>query len=44
MNDSMSTHEKGSLADNESTSDRGGWGVLDELDDDLAHLNDLDVT
>ena len=25
-------------------SDRGGGGVVDELDDDLAHLNDLGVT
>ena len=27
-----------------STSDRGGEGVVNELDDDLADLNDLDVT
>ena len=25
-------------------SDRGGGGVVDELDDDLVHLNDLGVT
>ena len=40
--------EGGSIADDESTSDRGGGGVVDELvdklDDDLAHLNNLDVT
>ena len=35
----------GFIADDESNkSDRDGAGVEDELDDDLAHLNDLDVT
>ena len=43
-NDSLSTRERGSIADDESTSDRGDGGVVDELDDDLAHLNDLDAT
>ena len=42
------TEEEGSIAHDESTSDRGGGGVVDELvdklDDDLAHLNNLDVT
>ena len=44
MHDSLSTEEGGSEADDESTSDGGGVGVVDELDDGLAHLNDLDVT
>ena len=43
MHDSLST-EEGPVADDESTSDRGGGGLVDEVDDDLAHLNDLDVT
>ena len=38
------TEEEGSIAHDESTSDRGGGGVVDELDDDLVHLNDLDLT
>ena len=44
MHDSLSTEEGGYEADDESTSDRSGGGAMDELDDDLAHLNDLDVT
>ena len=44
MHDSLSTEEGGSEADDESTSDRGGGGVVDELDDGLARLNDLDMT
>ena len=44
MHDSLSTEEGGSEADDESTSDRGGGGVVGELDDGLARLNDLDVT
>ena len=44
MHDSLYTEEGGSEADDERTSDRGGGGAVDELDDDLAHLNDLDVT
>ena len=44
MHDSLSTEEEGSEADDESTADRGGGGVVDELDNGLAHLNDLDVT
>ena len=47
-NDSLSTEERGSTADDESTSDGVGGGVVevvvDELEDDLAHLNNLDVT
>ena len=43
MHDSLSTEEGESEADDERTSDRGGGGVVDELDDGLAHLNDLDV-
>ena len=41
---SLYTGQGGSIADDESMSDRGGGGVVDELDDDLAHLNDLGVT
>ena len=40
----MSTEERGSVADDESTLVQGGWGVADELIDDLAHMNDLDLT
>ena len=43
-NDSLSTEVGGSKADDVSTSDRGGEGAMDELDDGLARLNDLDVT
>ena len=47
-NDSLPTVEGGSIADDEGTSDRGGGGVVDalvdELGDDLAHLNNLDLT
>ena len=42
-NDSLSTEERGSVADDESTLVQGGWGVADELIDDLAHMNDLDL-
>ena len=44
MHDSLSTEEGGPEADDENTSDRGGGGGVDELDDGLARLNDLDVT
>ena len=44
MHDSLSTEDGRSEADDENTSDRGGGEVLDELNDGLAHLNDLDVT
>ena len=30
--------------DDESTPGQGGWGVADELIDDLAHMNELDLT
>lgn len=43
-NDSLSTEERGSVADDESTPNRGGGGVVDELDDGLPSSNDLDVT
>ena len=39
----MSTAEGGSEADDVSTSDRGSGGVVDELDDGLAHVNGLDM-
>ena len=43
--DSLSTEERGSIADDESTSYRGGRGVVDALvdeqDNDLAHVNNL---
>ena len=46
-NDSLSTEERGGIADDDSTSDRDVRGVVNELvdvlDDDLAHLNSLDV-
>ena len=35
--------EGGSVADDESTSDQGGEGVADELGDDLAQQDKLDV-
>ena len=44
MHDSLSTEEGGSEADDYSTSDRGGAGVADELDDGLARLKHIDVT
>jgi len=44
MNDSLSMEEGGSEANDGSTSDQGGRGVVDELDDGLARLNDLDLT
>ena len=44
MNDQLSTEEGGSVADDETTSDQGGAGVVDELDDNLAHSRQLDVT
>ena len=44
MNDSRSTEEEGPIADDENTSDRDGRGDVHELDDHLAHLNDLDMT
>ena len=44
MHDSQSTEEGGSEANDESTSDRGDGVVVNELDDDLAHLDDLYVT
>ena len=42
MNDYLSMEERGSEANDGSTSDQGGGGVVDELDDDLARLNDVD--
>ena len=44
MNDSLSIEEGGSEANDGSTSDQGGRGVVDELDEGLARLNDLDLT
>ena len=44
MNDSLSMEERGSEANDGSTSDQGGRGVVDELDEGLACLNDLDLT
>ena len=44
MHDSMCTEEGGSETNDKSTSNRGGGGVVDELEDGLTHLNDLDVT
>ena len=44
MNDSLSMEEGGSEANDGSTSDQGGRGVVDELDEGLACLNDLDLT
>ena len=44
MHDSLSREEGGSEADDESTSDRSGGGVVDEQDEGLARLTDLDVT
>ena len=44
MHDSLCTEEGGSEADDESTPDRGGGRAVNELDDGLAHLNDVDVT
>ena len=47
-NNSWSTEESRSIADDEITPDRDGRGVVyemvDELNDDLAHLNNFDVT
>ena len=43
-NDSPSTEKGGSEADGVSKPDGGDGGVVDELDDGLAHLDDLDVT
>ena len=43
VHDSLS-QEEGSEADDESTSDRGVWGVLDDNDGGLDRLNDLGVT
>ena len=43
VNGSMFTEERGSKADDVSTSDRGGGRVVDEMDDCLASLKDLDV-
>ena len=43
-NDWLSTEEGKSIADDATTVDRGGGGLVDELDDDLAHMYDLDVT
>ena len=42
--DPLSTEKGGSEVDDVSTSDRGGGGVVDELNDGLSHLNGLDVT
>ena len=44
MHDSLSQEEGGSEVDDESTSDRGGRGFMDEKDEGLARLTDLDVT
>ena len=44
MHDSQSQEEGGSEVDDESTSDRGGDGVMDKLDDGLDRLTDLNVT
>lgn len=43
-NDILSRKRGGAAADDESTSDRDGRGVIDELDDGLTHLNDLALT
>ena len=43
MNGFFSMEEGGSVADDESTSDQGGEGVADELGDDLAQQDKLDV-
>ena len=43
-NDPLFTEEGGSIADDENTSDQGGGGLVDKLDDDLADLNDLNAT
>ena len=42
--DPLSTEKGRSEADDVSTSDRGGGGVMNKLDDGLSRLNDLDVT
>ena len=44
MHDSLSQQEGRSEADDESTSDRGEGGVIDEQDEGLDRLTDLDVT
>ena len=44
VDDSPSTEEGGSEADDVSMSNRGGGGVMNELDDSLAHSNDLNMT
>ena len=44
MNDSLSMEEGESEANDGSTSDQGGRGVVDELDDGLVRLNDFDLT
>jgi len=44
LSDSLSMEEGGSEADDASTSDQGGGGVVHELDKGLARLNDLDLT
>ena len=44
MHDYLSKEIGGLEADDESTSDRGVEGVVDEQDDGLARLNDLRVT
>ena len=40
----MFAEDGGSIEDDEGTSDQGGGGVADEVIDDLAHTNDLDLT
>ena len=44
MYDSLSQEEGESKADDESTSDRGVGGGMDEQNEGLARLTDLDVT
>ena len=44
MHDSLSKKEGGYEADDESMLDRGGWGMVDELDDGLPRQNDVDLT
>ena len=44
MHHFLSTEDGGFEADDDSTSDPGGGGVVDELNDGVAPLNDVDVT
>ena len=43
-NDSLPAEQGGSVADDECTPDQSGGEAVDELFDDLAHLDDLDAT